>query len=319
MSLTEKHRWCIKKILETFTPELDGETIQAFMRQESTMTKFASFFRGEGSGRLFCFYQPMEDGEFKTEVEGPKQLSISDGNSGLMMYKSCYFVRNTPPGEALDLSKSGETDLLFGELGDSALGTIEAILSQSYRPMIDEYDSWGKVDDEHKADFVSEIGAFITNINEAVVSFANGLELQGPDAKIMKTIEQRGNRIGLSSEITDHFEKLLTDWCNQIEKYLNKPTAPADADDVGPRGELEYWRGRMQKLTSITEQLKRPDCKQVIAHLSTLTKNATDAGKHNIIALLRRYKQIDVDITESANEAKDNVKYLFTLERFIEP
>lgn len=27
--------------------------------------------------------------------------------------------------------------------------------------------------------------------------------------------------------------------------------------DYGPKGELEYWRNRMQRLTSITEQLKR--------------------------------------------------------------
>lgn len=26
---------------------------------------------------------------------------------------------------------------------------------------------------------------------------------------------------------------------------------------MGPKGELEYWRNRMQRLTSITEQLKR--------------------------------------------------------------
>ena len=97
-------------------------------------------------------------------------------------------------------------------------------MSQSYRPMIDEYDAWGKVDDEHKSDFVSEMGSFITNINEAVVSFANGLELRGPDPKIMKSIESRGNRIGLSSESIDHFEKLLT--IRDVLQY------PADSHDI---------------------------------------------------------------------------------------
>ena len=75
----------------------------------------------------------------------------------------------------------------------------------------------------------------------------------------------------------------------------------------------------MQRLTSITEQLRRKDCKTVIGLLTALTKNSSDPTKQKIITLLRRWKQIDVNITEAANEAKDNVKYLFTLERFIEP
>lgn len=58
MALTDRHRWCASKILETFAPELDAETIQLFIRQESNLQKFSGFFRGEGSGRLFVFYQP---------------------------------------------------------------------------------------------------------------------------------------------------------------------------------------------------------------------------------------------------------------------
>jgi dynein heavy chain, axonemal len=244
---------------------------------------------------------------------------LSDGSSGLMVHKCCFFIRNVPNGAPLDPSKSGDTDLLFGELGDSALGTIEAILSQSYRPLIDVYDNWGKVDEEQKSDFINEIGAFITNINEALTSFASGLELRAPDPKIIRAVEVKAHRTAIPPDAVDHFEVLLNEWCNQIERYLNQPAQNNDTDDVGPRGELEYWRSRMQKLTSITEQLKRPDCKQVISVLSALTKSATDSGKQNIVNLLRRWKQIDVNITESANEAKDNVKYLYTLERFIDP
>jgi dynein heavy chain len=75
----------------------------------------------------------------------------------------------------------------------------------------------------------------------------------------------------------------------------------------------------MQRLTSISEQLKRKDCKAVVNLLQAVTKNTGDPSKQKLVALLRRWKQTDVNITEAANEAKDNVKYLFTLERFIEP
>jgi hypothetical protein len=56
-TMTERHRWCLAKIRETFEPELKLETANQFMRQEAVLQTFSAFFKGESSGRLFVFFQ----------------------------------------------------------------------------------------------------------------------------------------------------------------------------------------------------------------------------------------------------------------------
>jgi hypothetical protein len=54
------------KIVETFGAELDKEVLEGWMRTDTVLSKFSSFFRGESSGRLFVFYQPETvDGEVR--------------------------------------------------------------------------------------------------------------------------------------------------------------------------------------------------------------------------------------------------------------
>lgn len=192
---------------------------------------------------------------------------------------------------------------------------------------------WGKANNEQKSDFQSEIGGFVQNISGAIQSLSGGLELRSPSGDQIKsydTMDTRNfsQRIHQNPEMIPHFEELLEEWCDKIESYLNisesgEPEKESSASisliDEGPKGELSYWHTRMQRLTSITEQIKRKDCKNVIGLLSALTKNSSDQSKAKIFLLLRRWKQIDIGITEAANEAKDNAKYLFTLQRFIEP
>ena len=57
----------------------------------------------------------------------------------------------------------------------------------------------------------------------------------------------------------------------------------------------------------------------MVGILSSYTKGTNDPAKSKTIGLLRRWKQIDIETTEAVNEAKDNLKYLSTLQRFIEP
>jgi dynein heavy chain, axonemal len=188
---------------------------------------------------------------------------------------------------------------------------------------------------------MGEADHFIHALQEGLRSMVGGLELSPLDKSLAEACELDlrafTQKLNQAPDLVPRFEALLEGWCNQIESYLNPAGGHASSaaaaaaaaaaggsdsgssEDVGPKGELEHWRNRMQRLTSITEQLKRRDCKAVVGLLSALTKSAAEAGRQRVAALLRRWKQIDVDVTEAANEAKDNVKYLSTLDRFVEP
>eukprot|EP01032_Pedospumella_encystans_P038575 gene38575-43710_t len=116
MSLSERHRWCMSKMLEAFAPELSSEAVQSFIRADQNLQKFNAFFKGDSSGRMFVFYQPhMGEGEAYPEESAPKFLSLSDGSNGLMTHKCCYFIRNVANGVALDLAKRGTTDSPFAD------------------------------------------------------------------------------------------------------------------------------------------------------------------------------------------------------------
>ena len=113
---------------------------------------------------------------------------------------------------------------------------------------------------------------------------------------------------------------LVEEWCNQISRYLTEAPKDDPKDKFpGPRTLLDFWRGRMTRLTSITEQLKLKEFKNVLQTLNVVSKNdrTEDSLRQSVLGLLRRWKLVDSNITEAANEAKDNVKYLMTMEKFM--
>lgn len=123
----------------------------------------------------------------------------------------------------------------------------------------------------------------------------------------------------------------------------------------GPRGVIAYWRARMHRLTAIVEQLRSRECRLPLSILTHVAGRAAGGGAGagsapgspmggssvgagaialspagtaggasgaaaaSTYALLRRWRAMDVRLTEVSNEAKDNVKYLATLSRFVEP
>ena len=199
--------------------------------------------------------------------------------------KCCYFVRQ---GDSVDVTQSNDTSLLYGEITESPLKTFQTFLSSTYMPLFTASNEWGKANEEQKQEFKMEINRFLQNINGAIQSLSHGLELRSPSAEQIQFYDSMNTRnfskqIHQNPDVIPYFEELLEEWCDQIEVYLDTPdnivaegsshsSSKTLITDEGPRGELSYWHDRMQHLTSITEQIKRKDCKNVIGLLSALTK-----------------------------------------------
>uniref|UniRef100_A0A8C0FTI7 Dynein axonemal heavy chain 5 n=1 Tax=Bubo bubo TaxID=30461 RepID=A0A8C0FTI7_BUBBB len=104
-------------------------------------------------------------------------------------------------------------------------------------------------------------------------------------------------------------EVCMKGWTKQIEQVLaENDQLRKEADDLGPRVELDYWKKRLSKFNYLTDQLKSPDVKAVLGVLT--------AAKSK---LLKNWRVLDIRITDAANEAKDNVKYLYSLEKCCDP
>lgn len=108
-------------------------------------------------------------------------------------------------------------------------------------------------------------------------------------------------------DMVNALEMTLKSWCDGIERLLDDKSR-VEGENDGPDTELEYWRGRMAKLNSVIEQLKKREARVVLGVLMAARSK-----------VYKTWKTIDMRITDEANEAKDNVKYLITLEKSLEP
>ena len=307
---------------------LESETIvEEALREENTYSMLTSMLSGKGKPRIFFFYQPQDievEGEM-VQGTGEPFLFGTDGLSVKLRGRCVWFMRKEGDKQVV-LDQANDGLVTFGVLDDGVLHSVESVLSTCYAPSLGAKKIWDKADPVYTKKFVGRVDDFVRGMQSSLKSMTTGLELRKPDAQFENSDGGQGF-VGLSTssdwEMVGHYVDLLDEWCLQTESYLEEGAHRQwESPDAGPDTELEYWRRRMQRLLSITEQIKTKECKTVIGVLSAVTKaNPAEmrVDRQRLFALLRRWRQIDINITEAANEAKDNVKYLQTLEKFIDP
>eukprot|EP00392_Amoebophrya_sp_AT5.2_P000467 g468.t1 len=350
MSLHNRHKWMAENAAAAVLPahknrEDAARKVEEAFREPQNFKKLSEFLEGKSKRQhLFVYYQKAdilnEAGEY---VDGPgdARVVLSNGETERLKSRGCYFLRTQPAEKPVKVDVATDPDLLFGEITAQPLESLDTSLKAIFLPSVqkclaDEDASkvksvFGNCDAEHRLEFSQSFAKFTTELTDAIKSLSGGIELKKLDAQyqIDPRVTTYHDIVKEHPDIVSHFEQVLEEWCRQIERYLEETLEASDVSGeykadlqsgVGPRSELEYWRFRMQKITSITEHLKSRECKNVFGVLHAVTRmNAESKARQPVFNTLRRWKAIDIQITEAYNEAKDNVKYLTTLEKFIEP
>ncbi|XP_040468168.1 dynein heavy chain 8, axonemal [Falco naumanni] len=215
-------------------------------------------------------------------------------------------------------AKSIHEDIFFGVLDatEGLLRGVRNMIEKIFLPAILTTNNWGalrqtKQDTKDKRNLVETINRYLSFLEGAAISIEGTVELKKIDY-IDFSILQSFEKVTAAADNPDmihQLEEVLMIWYRQIEQALiESKQVRKEADDSGPLTELQHWKCMSAKLNFIIEQIKRPNCKAVI--------NFLNVGHSK---LLRMWQELDARITDAANEAKDNVKYLCTLAKVCQP
>ncbi|XP_042794572.1 dynein axonemal heavy chain 8 isoform X5 [Panthera leo] len=303
---------------------LDLVTVEELILDCPSLDAFAQFFMKDGCKTLKFLYQEgdvpgIECGRtIAGATKGAKMMRLYIDNAAPEKLKGlCIFFVRCHNDIAINV-KSIHEEVLFTVL-DASTGILPGIsnmLSSIFVPAILATNNWGalnqsKQGESEKHIFTETINRYLSFLDGARVSIEGTVKLKkvdNVDFSKLHTFEEV-TAAASNSEMVRQLEDVLMTWYKQIEQVLiESEQMRKEADDSGPLTELEHWKRISAKFNYIIEQIKGPSCKAVINVLNVAHSK-----------LLKNWRDLDARITDTANESKDNVRYLYTLEKVCQP
>ncbi|XP_005386179.1 PREDICTED: dynein heavy chain 5, axonemal isoform X1 [Chinchilla lanigera] len=309
--------------------DLNKSEVEDAILEGNQIERIDQLFTAGGLRHLMFYYQDVEVAEtgkvgapggvtlVSGKVKKPK-VFVTEGKDVALLGVCVFFIR-------VDSSKAITPENIHREVSFNMLDTADGGLLNSVRCLLSDVfipalrassHGWGELEGLQDApsirqEFLNSLEGFVSVLSGAQESLKEKVNLQKCDILELKTLKEPVDYLMLASnpEILEKVEDCMKVWIKQTEQVLAENNQlRKEADDVGPRGELEHWKKRLSKFNYLVDQLKSPDVRDVLAVLAAARSK-----------LLKTWRETDVRITDAANEAKDNVKYLYTLEKCCDP
>ncbi|XP_071340329.1 dynein axonemal heavy chain 5 isoform X1 [Trachinotus anak] len=322
-TLDTRHKYLISRLADATA--LGEAEVEDALISDDKFSLIDDFFAANGSKKLIFFYQDVKQSlssshssfvDAAASAVAQMKLFLSTGSSEPLLGKCLFFLRTT---DKAITSANVQQEVNFGMLDcsdGSILSSLETLLAHIMLPALRSQQTWGSVGDGASCpdiqSFLSSVDQFVTNLSSARLNMERKFQLQQvelPDAISQLSSPADYTAAANNSELVERLEGVVSAWTSQIKQVLTQSEQlRKEADDVGPSAELEHWKRRMVTFNSLMEEVKRPQVKRTVGVLQ-VAKSRT----------LRTWRELDGDITVVANEAKDNVKYLYTLDKFFGP
>ena len=225
--------------------------------------------------------------------------------------RSVYFIR-TEEGAIKDATEGMAHLVEYGVHTGDSLNALSRMISSIFIPLVDasstaggaggadleRHPSAAKVLDASRSEFRSSIHKFEQQVVHAIRHVQGDVQLQVPDVAVDLDDAQ-----GLDCEASSALERAMVGWTRLIgnvveEQSKRQPRGPS------PMAEIEFWRNRNAALGALYEQINMPNVQAIL-----------EALRRQDVPTLPAYAYNYSELSKQHAEAKDNVKFLNTLER----
>ncbi|NWQ86048.1 DYH5 protein, partial [Burhinus bistriatus] len=309
---------------------LDKAEVEDAILDGNQIDRIDKFLAQGGLRHLMFYYQDVEatdtehfglpgTGINSHLTKNKPKVFVTEGKEVALTGVCIFFIRSS-------LVKPITTENIYQEVNfnmmnvgrEGLLKSVQQLISEIFIPALQTMDcGWVEIGEPQQAsnvkqDFLGSLEAFVSVLSGTQQSLLEKVViLKKCETYDLKTLRGPSDYLMAANSIDalERIEVCMKGWTKQVEQVLAENNQlRKEADDLGPRAELDYWKKRLSKFNYLTDQLKSPDVKAVLGVLT--------AAKSK---LLKNWRALDICITDAANEAKDNVKYLYYLEKCCDP
>ena len=248
--------------------------------------------------------------EVETTVASLVCTLMADFTDTVFQTRCCYFLRTAIAELEVPGAKEGGM-IEYGLLpAGSSLLSLSHILSAVYLPVIQTATSakdlslltQGSSQDSANHELLSAVAKFSSQVDHTVQQLLGDIHLNIPvipDEKLQAAHRE------YDDELVPKLESCIGEWSTVVRSATQRDQEKMPMG-TGPLAEIEFWRERNATLSSLFEQLNLPKTQKMVSLVERFS------GDSNIVMT---FKVNTAELSKVYVEAKDNVKFLATLER----